>query len=480
MERVLDAGLLLLHLRLGRRADLDHRHAADQLGEPLLQLLAVVVGSRLLDLRADLLDAPFDVLLLPRAVDDGGVLLVDGDALGAAQIVEGELLELLAQLFRDHLPAGEDGDVLEHLLAPIAEAGGLHRGDLERAAKLVDDQRGERLALDLLGDEDDGPAGADHLLEDGDEVRHGGDLPLADEDVGLVELDHHAGRIGDEVRRDVAAVELHALDHLEGRLQALGLLDGDDALLAHLLHRLGEDVADGLVAVGGDGADLGDLRLALGLGGELLQLGDDGLDRLVDSALERHRVVARRHQPLSLAVDGGRQDGGRSGAVAGDVAGLGGHLADHLRAHVLEAVGEIDLLRHRDAILGDGGSSPGLLQDHVAALGTEGHGDRIAENPDAAKDLLPRRLRKSNLLRCHLRASSLTRAGARRGGANVDRRCPLSRAVLKMACQPASIGLRSPHLSKEIACSPSPPRWHYLRKPRKAAPPGRRERSRAR
>src|SRR5437588_12477546 len=46
--------------------------------------------------------------------------------------------------------------------------------------------------------------------------------------------------------------------------------------------------------------------------------------------------------------------------------------------------------------------APGLLHDHVAALGTEGHGDRIAENPDAAKDLLPRRLRKRNLLCCQL------------------------------------------------------------------------------
>jgi hypothetical protein len=35
--------LLLLELGLGRRADLDHRHAAGQLGQPLLQLLAVEV-----------------------------------------------------------------------------------------------------------------------------------------------------------------------------------------------------------------------------------------------------------------------------------------------------------------------------------------------------------------------------------------------------------------------------------------------------
>ena len=44
-------------------------------------------------------------------------------------------------------------DVLEHRLAALAEAGGLDGDRLERAADLVDDERGERLALDVLGDD---------------------------------------------------------------------------------------------------------------------------------------------------------------------------------------------------------------------------------------------------------------------------------------------------------------------------------------
>src|SRR5437016_10000508 len=44
VERVLHPRLLLLHRRLGRGADLDHGHAARQLGQALLQLLLVVVG----------------------------------------------------------------------------------------------------------------------------------------------------------------------------------------------------------------------------------------------------------------------------------------------------------------------------------------------------------------------------------------------------------------------------------------------------
>src|SRR6185437_2627664 len=81
VEGVVDAVLLLLDLDLGRAADPDHRDAAGELRQPLLQLLLVVVRSRLLDLRLDLGDAALDVLLRAGAVDDRGVLLLDPHAL---------------------------------------------------------------------------------------------------------------------------------------------------------------------------------------------------------------------------------------------------------------------------------------------------------------------------------------------------------------------------------------------------------------
>src|SRR5581483_1482590 len=140
VQRVLDAGLLLLHLGLGGRADLDDRDAADELGQPLLQFLAVVVARRLLDLRADLLHARVDVGLLAVALDDGGVVLVDGDVLGAAEILERDALELEPEILGHRLAAGEHRQVLQHLLAAIAEAGRLDRAYVQRAAQLVDHQ----------------------------------------------------------------------------------------------------------------------------------------------------------------------------------------------------------------------------------------------------------------------------------------------------------------------------------------------------
>src|SRR6185437_12898361 len=69
VQRVFHAGLLLLHLALGRRADVDHGHAARELRLPLLELLLVVVARRLVDRDFDLLDAALDLVLVTGAVD---------------------------------------------------------------------------------------------------------------------------------------------------------------------------------------------------------------------------------------------------------------------------------------------------------------------------------------------------------------------------------------------------------------------------
>jgi hypothetical protein len=141
VERVLDPGLLFLHLDLGRRADADDGDAADQLGETLLELLTVVVGGGFLDLRPDLLDAALDVGPLAGAVDDGAVVLVDDDPLGLAEVVERDAFELDAELFGDDLAAGQDGDVLEHGFAACRSPGPTCApGYLD----LVDHERGQR------------------------------------------------------------------------------------------------------------------------------------------------------------------------------------------------------------------------------------------------------------------------------------------------------------------------------------------------
>src|SRR5262249_3127259 len=102
---------------------------------------------------------------------------------------------------------------------------------------------------------------------------------------------------------------------------------------------------------------------------------------------------------------------------AGRVIGLGGDLLDHLRAHVLELVGELDLLGDGDAVLGDAGGAERLVEDDVAALGAERHLDRVGERVDVAQHPVARLGRKADFLGSHLSlllnlASFLPLAGA--------------------------------------------------------------------
>ena len=177
--------------------------------------------------------------------------------------------------------------------------------------------------------------------------------------------------------------------------------------LADLLHRLGKLLADLLVAVGADRADVLDLLRILGLLRHLLQRLDHGLDRLIDAALDLHRVVARGDELAALAVDRLRENGRRRRAVAGDVARLRGDFADHLGAHVLESVLELDFLRDRDAVLGDGRRAEALLDDDVPTLRAERDLDRIRQRVDASEDQVACLFGIDDFLGCHDSLTSL-------------------------------------------------------------------------
>src|SRR5438874_209639 len=110
MHRVVDAVLALFHLNVGRAADPDDHNPAGELRQPLLQLLAVIVGGGFLDLLPNLGDATIDVGLLPAAVDDRRVLLLDSHLLGLAEHVERHVLELDAEILASGRSRGAKPD----------------------------------------------------------------------------------------------------------------------------------------------------------------------------------------------------------------------------------------------------------------------------------------------------------------------------------------------------------------------------------
>src|SRR3954453_815090 len=414
LESVLDAVLLLLHLGLGRSSDLDDGNAARQLRKALLKLLAVKVRVGRLDLRLDLLDARLYRVGLARTVDERRRVLVDDDATCAAELRDLRVLELEAHLLGDHLGAREDRDVLEHPLAAIAEARRLDGDGLEGAAQLVDDDRRERLALDVLRNDEQRATLLDDLLEHRQKVLDRADLLVGDEDVGILEDRLHALGVGDHVRREVALVELHALRELELEAESLALLDVHDAVLADLLDRVGDDVADFAVARG-DGRDARDVLLARDLLRLRLQVLDDGLDGRLDAALETHRVRTGRDVLQTLADDRLCEDGGRRRAVAGNVVRGRRDLADELCTLVLEDVLDLDLAGDGDAVIRDGGSAELLVEHDIAPLRAKGDLDRVGEDVDAALESAPCILVELQLFVSHIFFSPPTYAVAPAG-----------------------------------------------------------------
>src|SRR5689334_15551739 len=257
MHRVIDAVLALLDLGLGRAADADDGNATRQLRQALLQFLLVVIRGRLLDLRAQLGAASRNVRLLAGSVDYRRAVLVDTHLLCRAEHVERHAFQLDAEILADNLAAGEDSKVLEHGFAAVAKARRLDRRYLEPAAQLVDDERRQRLALDVLSHDQQRIAALNNGFEEREDRLESRQLLLEQQDVRVFELAQHLRRVGDEICREIAAVELHALDNVELGFEAGRLFDRNDTLVADLVHRLRDHLADFAVIIGRNRADLG-------------------------------------------------------------------------------------------------------------------------------------------------------------------------------------------------------------------------------
>jgi hypothetical protein len=132
------------------------------------------------------------------------------------------------------------------------------------------------------------------------------------------------------------------------------------------------------------GADLGDLGVIghfLGFG---LELVNDGLHGQINAPLQIHGVRTGGNRFCSFLDDRLGEHRRCRRTVTGKVTGLRGNLTHHLRAHVLELVLKLDLLGDGHAVLGHTRGTVRFIEHDVAALGAEGHPDRMGQGLDAA------------------------------------------------------------------------------------------------
>ena len=131
---ILNAVLAFLRLNLGCGTDLDDAHAAGQLSQALLELLAVPFGVHALNFAAQLLHAVLDGLRVAAAVHDGGVGLGHGHAACRTQVFQGDLRQVDAELAGHDGTAGQNRKVLHDGLAAVTETGGLQSHHVDGAA----------------------------------------------------------------------------------------------------------------------------------------------------------------------------------------------------------------------------------------------------------------------------------------------------------------------------------------------------------
>ena len=209
--------LALLESRLCRGTDADHSDAAGELRQTLGELFAIPVGIAVVDLASDLLGACGHGLLRATTLDEGGGVLGDDSATHSAELIELGRRQREPDVGRDHGATGDDCEVVEERLATITEERCLDRDSLDGLADRVDHQRRERLALNVFGDDQQRPTRLRDLLQQREEIGQRGDLVAVEEHESVLEHRFLEVGVGDEVRRQVALVELHSLgDHQFG------------------------------------------------------------------------------------------------------------------------------------------------------------------------------------------------------------------------------------------------------------------------
>ena len=341
IQGILDPQFAVLQFRFRRCTDLDHSHAAGQLGDSLLELFAVVFGFGGLQFTSDRADALAHRLAMVVGGDDRGALLADGDAARLAEILEGHFVEGHRLVFADQRPAREDGDIGEGCLAAFAKGGCPNSGHLQNPTALVHHQGGEGFAFHFLREDQQGRTTLLNRLQHGDQIRDRADLAIRQQDQGVFKFTDLTVGIRHEVGGAVAPVEGHAFGDFQFRCQRLRFLNRDHPIGAHLVHRLRDHPTDFVVT---PGAHRG--HLTNGIAGDglapLAQSRHDLCCGFLDATAKFHGACSRSGVAQTFLHHGLSQNGCGRGAVTGLVLGLRGHLLHQLGAEVFERVVQFD------------------------------------------------------------------------------------------------------------------------------------------
>jgi len=158
-------GFFLFHFYFSSSPYTDYCNTTCEFRNALLEFFAIVIAGRLFDLNTDLFDAGLNALCVACAIDQGGILFADFNALCTAEFREGGFFKGHAGLFRDYGAACEDGHIFEHCFAAITKAWCFYCNCFQNATHVVDDQCCKCLAFNIFRNNQEGAASLGDLLE---------------------------------------------------------------------------------------------------------------------------------------------------------------------------------------------------------------------------------------------------------------------------------------------------------------------------
>ena len=346
----------LLELNLGSRTNLDDCHAAGQLCQALLKLLAVKVRGGVFNLTLDLVDTVIDGFFGAIAVNDGGVVLGDLDRLGTTEHLCGNLGEVVAKLLHDGLATGKDCNILKHTLTAIAIAGCLNGAHVKNAAELVQDKRGQSLAVNIFSNDKQWRTLLLNGLKHGKNVLNVGNLLIGHQDVGIFKLSRQCLIVGSKIRRDIALVKLHTLNGININTKGLRLLNGNDTVFADNVHSVGNLSTDRRIT-GRNGTNGSNLLLGGNVLSALLHLVNNGINGLIDTTTDGNRVSACRNVTKTLVDNNLCKQSCGGCTVADGIVGLCCNFLHQLSAHVLHGIRKLNFLGDGNTIVGNSRSA---------------------------------------------------------------------------------------------------------------------------
>ena len=196
---IIDQSFSLFHLGFGGRTHVDLGNTTSEFGQALLQLFTVVVAVGLIDLASNLLNPTFDVGFLTATTNDCRRFTGDPDFLGTAQIFHLDTFKVNAEILEDCFTAGQYGDISEDRLAAVAVTRSLDSTGRQDASHLVDDQRCQCLALDVLSDDQQRFLRFADCLQKRNHLLVVADFFFKQQNVTVFEFDAYVILVGDKV-----------------------------------------------------------------------------------------------------------------------------------------------------------------------------------------------------------------------------------------------------------------------------------------